>query len=134
MNILAADNDQILHKDNYEYRLKAGFIHSGNGMSEEEVAGLSSAIDIDTLLAYRLDVGKRTRSIITSLQPEQLKAKISTERIKRLSEEQAVKASEQWLIEYWGNKSIAGLVLMPATRHNFMHLNKSMRIKHKLQG
>lgn len=50
MNMLAADNDQILHKDNYEYRLKTG------------------------------------------------------------------------------------LVLMPATRHNFMHLNKSMRIKHKLQG
>ncbi|MRN55569.1 DinB family protein [Paenibacillus monticola] len=134
MNILAVDNDQILHTDNYAHRMNAGFIHSGNGMSEEEVAGLSSAIDIDTLLAYRLDVGKRTRSIITSLQPEQLKAKISTERIKRLSEEKAVKASEDWLIEYWRNKSIAGLVLMPATRHNFIHLNKSMHIKHKLQG
>lgn len=30
-------------------------------------------------------------------------------------------------------KTIDGLVLMPATRHNFLHLNKCARIKDKLQ-
>lgn len=133
MNILIANHEQILHSDSYKERMGIRFIHSGNGMSEDEIAELSSAIHIEALLAYRLAVGRRTRDIISSLMPEQFKAKIQPEQIKRLSEEEAVMESENWLIEYWGNKKIAGLVLMPATRHNFIHLNKSMRIKLKLQ-
>ncbi|MGE6256884.1 hypothetical protein ACQKCU_03065 [Heyndrickxia sporothermodurans] len=37
-----------------------------------------------------------------------------------------------WLAEYWSKKTIAGLILMPATRHIFLHLNKCIRIKDKI--
>ena len=37
------------------------------------------------------------------------------------------------LIEYWGNLTIAGLLLMPPTRHNFVHLNEALKVKKKCQ-
>jgi hypothetical protein len=37
------------------------------------------------------------------------------------------------LLDYWGRRTIAGLLLMPATRHNIVHLNEAARIKQKRQ-
>ncbi|WP_019913694.1 DinB family protein [Paenibacillus sp. HW567] len=133
MNLLVADGEQVLRSEQYADRLHIPFHDSGNGMEEQEVAELSSGIHIDALLAYRKDVAARTRSIITALLPGQFRAKPGPAQIRRITDEGAVKASEQWLIDYWGGKTTAGLVLMPATRHNFVHLNKAMRIKQKLQ-
>ncbi|OKP73818.1 hypothetical protein A3842_20970 [Paenibacillus sp. P3E] len=133
MNILIADSEQILHSGHFADKLQTPFIHSGNGMSEEEIAEFSETVHIEALLAYRQAVAARTRSIIAALQPGQFRAKPGPAQISRISGEGAVKESEQWLIDYWGSKTIAGLVLMPATRHNFVHLNKAMRIKLKLQ-
>jgi hypothetical protein len=36
------------------------------------------------------------------------------------------------LSDYWSKKTIAGLLLMPPTRHNFVHLNEAARIRQKL--
>ncbi len=35
------------------------------------------------------------------------------------------------LIDYWGNRTFAGLLLMPPTRHNMVHLNEAYRIKNR---
>ena len=37
------------------------------------------------------------------------------------------------LIDYWAKRTIAGLLLMPATRHNLVHLNEALRLKQKQQ-
>ena len=42
--------------------------------------------------------------------------------------EGAVVEEARWLTDYWGKKTFSGLLLMPATRHNLVHLNESMRI------
>ncbi|KWX83864.1 hypothetical protein AMQ83_30260 [Paenibacillus riograndensis] len=133
MNILTADRDQILHSGHYAEKLHTPFIHSGNGMSGQEIAEFSAAGDLEALLEYRQAVAAGTRSIIAGLQPGQFRNKPRSTQISRISAEGAVKETEQWLIDYWGGKTIAGLVLMPATRHNFVHLNKAMRVKLKLQ-
>ncbi len=133
MNILTANGEQILHSAHFAHKLNIPFIHSGNGMSAEEIADFSKAIDIEALMVYRQAVAARTRSIIAALQPGQFRSKPGPAQISRISGEGAVKESEQWLIDYWGSKTVAGLVLMPATRHNFVHLNKAMRVKLKLQ-
>lgn len=133
MNILVNESGQVLHDGNWLHKMKVKASHSGNGMEEQEVAELSSCIDIEALLSYRIAVGRRTREIIRSLQPGQFKQKVESVQLNKIMEQGAVKESEKWLIEYWGNKNIAGLVLMPATRHNFVHLNKSIRIKNKIQ-
>ena len=35
------------------------------------------------------------------------------------------------VIDYWSGLTLAGLLLMPPTRHNFIHLNEALRLKQK---
>lgn len=133
MNILIADDQQVLFSDSWLEKMNIEFVHSGNNMCEEEIAELSSRIDFDSLLAYRAAVGRKTRQVVSLLKPGQFKMKVEVNRIKRLFDEKAVTQNASWLAEYWSKKSMAGLILMPATRHNFLHLNKCIRIKEKIQ-
>ncbi|MFA9560132.1 DinB family protein [Evansella sp. AB-rgal1] len=131
MNILVADKQQVLHTATWLEKMNIPFSHSGNDMSEEEVALLSANLDFHSLLEYREVVGKRTQEVISLLSPEQCNMKVEPKRIKRLFDEDAVNKNSKWLADYWSRKDIAGLLLMPATRHIFIHLNKCVRIKDK---
>ncbi|MFD0711531.1 DinB family protein [Paenibacillus sp. GCM10027626] len=133
MNILVADSQQVLYSDNWLQKMNIRFPHSGNSMSDDDIAELSSVINIDSLLEYRIAVGKQTRLIISSLQSGDFRNKVQDYRIKKLFDENAILQEASGIADYWSKKTIAGLVLMPATRHNFLHLNKCARIKDKLQ-
>jgi hypothetical protein len=133
MNVLVHNQQQVFHAGEWPERLKVEVAHSGNEMPEDEIASLSAHIDIAELLAYRMEVGRKTREVVSSLRQGDFKMKVAAERIQALREQGAVKEEASWLLDYWGGKTIAGLILMPATRHLFMHLNKSIRIKEKLQ-
>lgn len=133
MNLLVADSEQVLHSGQYALRLGIPYVHSGNGMSEPDIAALSRAINPEALAAYRRAVAERTRTIISALEPGQFTAKATAAQFSRVREQQAVLDTEQWLFDYWAGKTTAGLLLMPATRHPFVHLNKAMRVKEKLQ-
>ncbi|UYO04696.1 hypothetical protein [Paenibacillus sp. PSB04] len=109
------------------------YAHFGNEMTEAEIADLSENIDIQALMTYRIEVGRKTREVVSRLLPNAFNQKVEAERIKVLEEQKAVKKEASWLLEYWGKKTIAGLILMPATRHIFLHLNKSIRIKQRIQ-
>jgi hypothetical protein len=37
------------------------------------------------------------------------------------------------VLDYWGGFTVAGLLLMPPTRHNFIHLNEILRIRQKFR-
>lgn len=37
-----------------------------------------------------------------------------------------------WLIDYWCDKNIQGLIQMPLSRHWIMHIEASLRIKNKI--
>ncbi len=133
MNILVIDKQQVLYTTNWLEKMNITFTHSGNDMSDQDIAVLSSTINFNSLLEYREAVGKRTQEIVSLLSPDQFKMKVEQSRIKRLFDENAVMKNSKWLAEYWSKKDIAGLFLMPATRHIFLHLNKCGRIKDKLQ-
>lgn len=133
MNVLVNDDPQVFHSGNWKKQLGVDYPHSGNEMTEDEIADLSIKIDIAALFAYRQEVGCKTREVVSKLLPGEFKQKVKAERIQILEEQGAVKKEARWLLEYWGNKSVAGLMLMPSTRHIFLHLNKSIRIKQKLQ-
>ncbi|MCM3173396.1 DinB family protein [Paenibacillus sp. MER 99-2] len=133
MNILVADSQQVLHSDQWLQKMNIRFSHSGNSMSDDDIAELSSLINIESLLEYRIAVGKQTRQIVSSLQPGEFRNKVQDSRIKKLFDEKAILQEASGIAEYWSKKTIAGLVLMPATRHNFLHLNKCVRIKDQLK-
>lgn len=62
------------------------------------------------------------------MKAEDLKKRVEAERLQRIKVEGAVVEEARWLTDYWGKKTFSGLLLMPATRHNLVHLNESMRI------
>ena len=38
-----------------------------------------------------------------------------------------------WLLDFWGKKDVAGLLLMPPTRHVMLHLNDCFRWKEEIR-
>lgn len=134
MNILVSDGPQVFDSGNWLHKLNIRFPHSGNSMEDSDIAELSSKIDWDALSEYRIAVGRQTRRILSSLQPGGFREKVQARRIQRLFEEQAVLREAGGIADYWSKKSVAGLVLMPATRHHILHLNKCARIKHSLRS
>ncbi|KOP67952.1 hypothetical protein AMS62_23855 [Bacillus sp. FJAT-18019] len=133
MNVLVHHDQQVWHSGGWDKNLQVHYAHSGNEMTEAEVADLSAHLNRQALMEYRMEVGRKTREIVSSLSPGDFKQKVQANRINELKEQHAVKDEALWLLDYWGNKTIAGLMLMPATRHIFLHLNKSIRIKHRTQ-
>jgi hypothetical protein len=131
MNMLVAGSAQRLGEDNWQDRMGISAIDTGNLMDEENVAELSAVIDIASLRAYRLAVGRRTREIAAELQPGDLRKKVVPDRLQSVVDEGAVVEAAYGLIEYWGKRTVAGLLLMPPTRHNFVHLNEAIGLKRR---
>ena len=134
MNLLVAGGRQVLHEGSWLERLGIPFAHSGNAMGKKEVAELSAGIRRVELRAYRIAVGRQTRRIIASLEPGAFREKVRPERVERLFEQGAVLPEARWLADYWAKKTVGGLMLMPATRHHLVHLNRCAQIKQRLQG
>jgi hypothetical protein len=133
MNLLVAGTEQVYFSGAWFNRLGIDFQHSGNVMSADEISALSTSIDIKTLREYRVAVGQRTRKIVSELTEAQYKQRVDANRIQRVLDEGAVTEAALEIVDYWGKRTIAGLLLMPATRHNFVHLNECLRIKSKIQ-
>ena len=131
MNLLVAGSPQILDRDSWLERMKITVRHTGNAMDEAGVVKLSAGINIEALRTYRLAVGRRTREIVKQLQPKDLNQPVDLSRLQQAMDEGAVVKAAQGLIDYWSRRNIAGLLLMPATRHNFIHLNEALRIKRR---
>jgi hypothetical protein len=131
MNMLVAGSTQILIADNWHTRMKVSFRDSGNAMNADDIQTLSNSVDIRHLRDYRVAVGQRTQEIVKKIQPEQLKEKVDTNRLQKVMDEGALVESARGIADYWGRRNIAGLLLMPATRHNLVHFNEALSIKRK---
>lgn len=131
MNLLVAGSRQVLQEGDWNPTLNTTWVHTGNAMQPEEVATLSAALDIPALLAYRAAVGRRTRAIVQQLSPQDLKRRVDPGRLQRVRDEEAVVEAAEGLLAYWGRRTFAGLLLMPATRHNFVHLNEASHIRRR---
>ena len=134
MNLLVAGTSQLFTQDDWTGRLNVPILHSANGMDERGVAELSARIDVKGLRGYRAAVARRTRQIVPRLRAEDFKRKVDPARIEMVLQEGALAPEAMEIAGYWGKKTIAGLLLMPPTRHCILHLNEGMRIRKKLQS
>jgi len=132
MNILLAGGEQVFARQGWAARLQVAARDTGNAMSPEQIEALSRAIDLQALLDYRDAVGRATREIVAQASPAQLKAKVDAARLERVRVEGAVPDAAREILDYWGGLTGAGLLLMPPTRHNFVHLNEALRLRQKL--
>jgi hypothetical protein len=131
MNMLVAGTQQVFTREDWGKKLQIEAIDTGNAMPPELISRLSKEINIPSLRLYRAAVGRRTREIVDQLPPATLKNKVAPERLADVKQAGAVIPAADDLIEYWSRRNIAGLLLMPATRHNLVHLNESLRLKEK---
>lgn len=131
MNMLVAGTQQVFSREDWGKRLQIESIDTGNAMPPGLITRLSEEINIPALRRYRVAVGQRTREIVEQLPPATLKNKVDPDRLAEVQKAGAVIPAADGLIEYWSRRNIAGLLLMPATRHNLVHLNESFRLKEK---
>lgn len=132
MSILVGGIEQVFIRYGWMNRLKIHLMHSGNEMAASEVAILSQDINYSALRAYRVAVGCQTLEIVSQLSPQELTKKVPEDRLQRVLAEGAVVPQAQPIIDYWSRRTIAGLLLMPATRHNLVHLNEIAKLKKRV--
>ncbi|ULQ61144.1 DinB family protein [Brucepastera parasyntrophica] len=129
-NILIADGSQVLNGEWLE-RMRTQITDTGNAMTNEEVAEFSNEIEIEELRKYRREVGLQTRKILKKLKADDLKKKMRKDQLDRILSEGGVlnAADSVWLLDFWGRKTVSGLLTMPITRHQESHVNDSFKIK-----
>jgi hypothetical protein len=129
--VLAAGMEQVFDRGGHQAALNSPIRHTANEMTVEEIEELSKMLNLDALAAYRRAVGTSTRRIVQKLAVEDLDHSVRPEDLQLLLDRGDVLPEAQPILEYWGHRTVAGLLLMPPTRHNLFHLNEAMRIKKK---
>jgi len=132
MNLLVAGGSQVFFDENWDRQIGAPIHDTGNAISQQGVLALSLEVNVEVLRAYRVAVGCRTREIVRHLSSGQLKQKVDPGRLLKVKGEGGVIHAAEDVITYWSRRTIAGLLLMPPTRHNFLHLNEASRVKAKI--
>ena len=130
MNILVSNDIQIFD-ESWKERMHIPISDTGNAMTDDEIMQFSKQVSIDELLKYRDAVGIKSREIIKNLRPEDMKRRVSPEGISRILHEGGVteQADSIWLLDFWAKKDVAGIILMPLTRHQTLHLNDCFKWK-----
>lgn len=65
---------------------------------------------------------------VKTFTPALLNTRVSKVALQKVKEKGAVLEEAHWLLNFWGKKKIAGIVLMPLTRHLMVHINQSKRL------
>lgn len=133
-NSLIKKDTEIFFQNDYYSRMKSSIITTGNELVKEEIVNFSSKLDLNELYEYIHDVDISTTKLLQKLSYEDLKIKMTDQDKKMLSSLKVVSDDENsiWLIDYWCDKNIQGLIQMPFSRHWIMHIEASLRIKNKI--
>lgn len=127
-------DEQVFFSGNYRERINSPIITTGNELVKNEISDFSKLLDINELYSYIFEVKESTEAMLRELPYEMLKQRISAERRDILREMNVVSSDEKaaWLIDYWCEKDILGLIQMPFSRHWIMHIEASLRIENKI--
>lgn len=128
-NTLISDNEEIILLSNYEFPIMT----TGNELVGMEIKNALITMNIEKLHEYIKKVYDNTNDIIEKLEYNDLKKKIPSENREKLINEKSVNEKNLWLVDYWCDKDVLGLINMPLTRHWIMHLEASKRIENGLK-
>jgi len=131
-NTLIAGKEELFFSEKFGSLLNSPIITTGNELARDDLIEFSKALDINQLKNYVSAVYANTNVIIQNMSFEDSKTKISAERKAELIKLNTVSADQMWLVDYWCNKTYAGLLLMPLSRHQMMHLDGCLRILKKI--
>ena len=127
-------DEEVFLKKGYDKKIGASIITTGNELVKDEIAVFSKQLNLKELYSYISDVKKSTEKILKDLSFEESKMKIPAEKKDYLKSLKVVSEDEEavWLIDYWCDKDIRGLIQMPFSRHWIMHTEACLRIKDKI--
>jgi len=131
-NIVIGRKETIFNKE-IQTKLNIKIKDTGNAMTYSEIESFNKSISIKELKAYRIKVGKSTQKIIKALKFSDIKRKVEKEQLEIIKQNGGVIDNPKsiWLLEFWGKRNILGLINMPITRHQIVHLNDCFKIKEK---
>jgi hypothetical protein len=131
-NIIMGNKEAILNKE-IQTKINVKIKDTGNAMTYSEIELFSNKVNIKALNEYRFNVGKSTKKIIETLEFNDMKRKVTKEQLEKIKQNGGVTNDPKsvWLLDFWGKKNIFGLIMMPITRHQIVHLNDSLIIKAK---
>jgi hypothetical protein len=131
-NILIGNKETIFNKE-IQTKLGIKIRDTGNAMTCSEIEEFNKNININELKEYRIKVGKSTKKINESLKFSDIKRKMEKEQLEKIIQNGGLTDDPQsiWLLDYWGRKNVLGLIMVPITRHQTMHLNDSFNVKEK---
>lgn len=134
VNSLIRRKKEVLYENNFDKKIGADIITIGDELVKQEIAEFSKKLNIEALYEYALSVKASTDEWLKSIHYEDIKKKFGDDDKKRISELGVISDDESavWLIDYWCNKDISGLIKMPLSRHWIMHIEAANRIKEKL--
>ncbi len=132
---LISNDEQIFFKGKYQERIGSPIITTGNELVKYEISDFSDQLDTGELYSYACEVKQSTEKLLDSLNYDMLRQKIPSERREKLEALNVVSRDESavWLIDYWCQKDIRGLIQMPFSRHWIMHTEACIRIADKLR-
>lgn len=132
---LIQKDEEILLADSFHKKMNTSIITTGNELSGTEISDFSKALDIDVLYQYIQKVKSSTDKWLTTIDYDMLKTKFNEDDKSYINGLNVVSNDEKaiWLIDYWCNKDIKGLLKMPLSRHWIMHIEGSLRIIKKLK-
>jgi hypothetical protein len=133
INTLVNKGEQIYFSNNYREKINSGIDHTGNSLSSDEIIKMSKQINIENLCKYRIEVGRSSQNIINNIEFKTLKQKVDINNINTLRLNRSVDnaPSANWLLDFWGNKNVSGLLFMPACRHLIVHLRECFNVKER---
>lgn len=133
-NSLIRKEEEIYFTGHYQERMKSPIITTGNELVKQEIADFSMKLDLDALYQYVAEVNTGTTELLKQITYRDLKTKMTEQDRENLRLLGVVSKDESavWLIDYWCNKNIQGLIKMPFSRHWIMHVEASLRIKNKI--
>ena len=131
-NILIGNKGAIFNND-IQRRLNIDIKDTGNAMTFSEIESFNKKINIKELNNYRFKTGKSTKKVIETIQFTDIKRKIENAQLEKIRFNGGVidHPKSIWLLDFWGKKNILGLIMMPITRHQIVHLNDCFKIKAK---
>ena len=131
-NIFIGNKETIFNKE-IQTKLNINIKDTGNAMTYPEIESFSKTINITSLKEYRNNVGKNSQRIIKELDFFDIKRKVEEVQLEKVYKDGGVinNPNSKWLLDFWGKKNILGLIMMPITRHQVVHLNGCFKIKQK---
>lgn len=123
VNILICEKESILN-EKLKNELNISITDTGNSLTKEEIKKFAKNINIKKLKYYNDKIKKNTINLIKRLKAEDIKRKINKINLEKIINGCGVTKDNLWLIDYWSKKDIAGLLLMPLSRHIIVHLNQ----------